>query len=336
MVSAHCCCRVLKETLALQNHGHVVDGLAQMASWGQDIFHTYGLYASKDQLKAAIETSPADLIHYHNGPDWPVPVIKEAAGHRPVVYDVHDMDSMLWEDEEPGEKESAAFAAADALVHVSWPAREWAHRMHSLQGKPEVVLHPYTPETLLPKKVETGVTWGAMIYEGGMHDRPWMSRGSEDPRRPSHRFYAPTFARIVEGGWDVHAYSAGVIDLSPYHAIDGVVVHHPLGYRQLLRVMRQYGLAIVGFPQRSKIASAASPNKYWDALAQGCVPVILNCEDLGAFASEQGMGIELDLSLPIGPQIESAPDIRETIELRRWTWTMERHIRPLIRMYEDL
>ena len=141
MVSDHGCIRVFKEAKALRDLGYIVELIVGRLPTGTQAFSTLSIWTDHEQFKREVAASSADIFHIHNEPDWMVRETREAT-KKPIVYDIHDLESMRWNGR-CKQDEQDAFDCADAYVHVSDPCKAFADYVHADKiHKPNIVLHP--------------------------------------------------------------------------------------------------------------------------------------------------------------------------------------------------
>lgn len=322
MVARHGCIRVWKEALALKKRGHVVDVVAQEVFFGFNHFETFGLYHDPAQLRRAVRASSAEVVHVHNEPDWLVPVCREATD-RPIVFDVHDLESLRWQ-REPDETERAAFAAADGFVHVSDVCAAAAARHHGSR-KPGVVLPCYALGDLYsdPETCQHP-SWGTVVYEGGLSTTQ-MPREQDGHQVIDMRGLECVVEAFIDQGFGFHIFPATPRDDLVYENL-GAVVSKPLAYTTLLIALRPFGYGFVGSPHSAALLEAALPNKLFEYISQGVVPVVWNAGRAAQFVREHGVGIVLDGLESLREQLADGPLIRERILEKRREFAMERHI----------
>jgi len=326
MVSGHACIRVTKETLALVARGHTVETVSQRQPFGFNHFDSMSIYRGGEMLKRTIRASKADIFHIHNEPDWMVRAVREATD-KPIVFDIHDLNS-LRHVSEPNEEEVNAFTMADAFVHVSEPCREYAEKYHGSE-KPSIVLHPYMPRVFVDDNVRD-VSWDTICYEGGLAEKP-----SPDPEQFNIRFLAPVVKRFIEQGFNFYLFPAGVMKEGVYDNL-GAYVAYPAQYPNMLSGLRACGFGFVGACQSAHLMEAAMPNKLFEYMSQGVVPVMAYASEASKFAEEHEIGITLNSVDNLKEQLKDGPKIRENVLKKRHDFVMEKHIDPLIDLYEGL
>jgi hypothetical protein len=334
-ISDHGCIRVFKEAQALQLQGVRVDLAARVQPFGANIFETFSLHRDAETLKRVVESTRADVVHVHNEPDWMVGAAREATS-KPIVFDVHDLTS-LRHSSQPDEHETRAFAEANGIIHVSEPCRAAAERLHG-NGKPTGVLPCLVNQRFLDEPLPREPCWDAVVYEGGLD--PTLERTDGDGRRVvSARAIHAVVQAFAREGFQPYLYPAQERWIDPtyiYERLGAVVAPGRLDYQSLLRALRAYGYGFVGSPHDSPLMQAAMPNKLFEYISQGVVPVVLNAARAAEFVREHGLGIVLEGLENLREQLEPGPEVRRRILERRHEWTMERHIEAVTRVYEEV
>ena len=328
MVSEHGCIRILREAMALQGLGHQVEVACPEPMWGRERLDAFHLFLGAEQLRRTVLASRAEVVHVFNEPDTLVPIVKASAGNRPVIFDVQDLNSLRWE-RFPDKDEVAAFEAADGIVHISPACRRVAEAHHG--PKPGAMLACYVNESFYadPKELPEPC-WNSMVYEGGLSVGSHRADGLGD-----FRALEPVVAAFAEQGFAVHLFPAGQPPAPGAYENLGAVVHGGLAYPSLLRAIRPYGVGFVGSPFATPLMSAALPNKLYEYISQGVVPVCWNATTAGNFVEGTGIGIALeglqDLREQIMPRVKAC---RKRLLERRREWTMEKHIGALDELYQ--
>jgi hypothetical protein len=333
-VSDHGCIRVFKEAEALAQQGVRVDLTARVQPFGVNVFHTFSVHRDAESLKRVVESSRADIVHVHNEPDWMVGAAREAT-QKPIVFDVHDLNSLRYL-AAPDEHERRAFEAADGIVHVSDPCREAAERHHG-NGKPTGVLPCLVNERFLAEPLPAEPCWDSMVYEGGLDPRPVQNVGGKQV--VSARAIHAAVQAFARAGYQPYLYPATTTWNDPtyiYESLGAVVAPGRLDYVSLLRALRAYGYGFVGSPHDAPLMQAAMPNKLFEYISQGVVPVVFNAGRAAAFVREHGLGIVLEGLDNLREQLVPGPEVRRRILERRHEWTMERHIGAVTQVYQEV
>lgn len=330
MVADHGCIRVVKECLALTARGHWVEILSRQEPFAWNRFDRVSMWHDREHLIRAVRDSRADVVHVHNEPDWIVSAAREATS-RPIVYDIHDLESLRL-CTTPNADEVSAFAAADGYVHVSEPCRvaaETAHPAHT--QKPATVVSCYVNHEFYPTHPPRSSP-DCLVYEGGLSD------GSEatEPDQVVMRDYRPMVQAAVQAGLHVGLCSAAGLEGFPYANL-GAVRWGPLPYPAMLRSLRPYGWGFVGAVADIPLMQAAMPNKLFEYLSQGVVPVVYRADEAARFVTEHGIGVALESLEDWSPVLEADHgELRARVIAQRWAWTMESHIDRILTLYEQV
>lgn len=326
MVTQYGCIRVLREALALKAHGHEVDVACPGNLFGREHLDTFSLYRGHDQLQRVVRASPADVIHVFNEPDDLVPVVREATS-RPIVFDVQDLNSLRWGGV-PSVEESAAFEAADGIVHISEPCREVAERHHGV--KPSALLACYVNERFYSKSLPVP-TPEAVVYEGG------LATSATEGGVGNIRGLEAIVRAFRNQDFEFHLYPAGEPPPAGHYEQFGAVVHGSLFYPSLMQALRIYAFGFVGFPFSTPLGDAALPNKLFEYISQGVIPLVYNAATAAEFVEREGIGIAVTSLENLWEQVfPRSAHIREYLLGRRYDFTMEKRIGALEELYRDL
>jgi len=346
MISNHACVRVLKEAIALKVKGYQVGVLASVIPMGRSFYDSVSIYSGPRELACAIGMSNADILHVHNEPDWMVTVAKENSGGRPVVFDVHDLDSLRGKGIQP--EEVSAFNAADAVVHVSDKCKESAETSHaSIKNKPSTVLFSYVNECFVAddSMIVKNPSFDSVVYEGGVNADQSPKKLTDNEKatctNPNDQL-SVNLRYLVD---IVKAFRCYEYAVNIYPPIDpgnllyeslGAFVSKPLIYPNMLTAIRPHGLGIVGAAYISDLMNAAMPNKLFEYMSQGVVPVCINANEASKFIKDNDCGITLTSFNNVRGDLKEAPDKRANVLKLRKELTMESQIYKLIELYNQL
>ena len=370
MVTRHGCIRVWKEARALQGAGIRVDCASQAPTYGFNAYDRFNVYHDREQLQRLIRETDVDLVHVHNEPDDLVVWVGEAlAGrHEPaprLVFDVHDLTALRYG--YATATETAAFEAAHGFIHISEPCYKAAEHFHAerMRGKPSAVLPCFMDEGLVAPDTTGPFAHGhipmvrSVVYEGGISESPdllpydcrscqrTITDGSHtcpdcgehhDSVPLSMRSYQAIVEAFVRVGFEAHIYPASPLsEQGPYEQL-GAVVHSPQLFGQLLKALRLHGFGIVGTSAGNPLMHAALPNKLFEYLSQGVVPIVFNADQAALFVEQEGVGYVVrepsdlaDLAANAEPRWKAA---RERAWAKRHTWTMAHHVKRITRLYQ--
>ena len=273
MVTEHCCPRVLKEAVALRGAGHWVGVLTNKLDLGH-VFDGIWYYNDPVSLEANLRRIECDVIHVHNEPLWPCEVCINVAV-APVVFDIHDLDFVRWG--RPPGPELTCVAACDGVIVPSESYRA------AIGGVGEVVYS-------MP--MEDGIRWAdnpldALVMEGhasvdkGTKGSPWL-----DYREVALRFAKsrnqPLFIQTAEANHGLTYYNSRTI------------VMESTSYDGLCDRMPHFRWGLVSGGCRHAQCDAGMPNKLFEYLTWGVVPVVMWEKEVAEFVEKYGVGIVAD------------------------------------------
>lgn len=344
MVALHGCIRVFKMGFALKQKGYTVHLVAQGEPFGHNVFDSFSKYVDADQGRktVAFYDPHVDVFHVHNEPDWLVSMTRSAT-KKPVVFDIHDLEC-LRSDTVPDPIEEQAFQEADAFVHVSEPCRECAEKYHG-NKKPAIILHSYINENFIAKDkgLPPQPCFDSLCYEGGLGATPelWFTdrRTGEDAKGSNYRYLLPIVEALRIDNYQVTLFSAspGGMESPCYHDAGAAVIDW-LPYPTLLAALRPHGLGFVGACEHYPIIQACMPNKLFEYMSQGVVPVCLYASEAAKWVKDHECGIVLENTKKVREQIEAQDpeDKRRTILGLLPELTMEKHIHLLEDLYQQV
>lgn len=299
-------------------------------TFGFNIFDSLTIYHDRDQLVRSVKRSGADVFHVHNEPDWLVEAVAEGTD-KPIIYDCHDLESLRWRREPDGDEESA-FGLSAGWVHVSDPCKAAAESYHG-NGKPNVVLPSYVNEEWFGKVGQP--SWSSIVYQGGLSANAEVSQAPNGYNIHDFRYYVDIVRTFAEQGFTFYLFSPMTVDETIYENVGGVVAG-VLNYPALMNAMRIFGFGFVGAAVPSALMDAAMPNKLFEYMSQGVVPVCYNAQLAGEMVDYMGAGIHLQSLDNLAEQLERGPECRAELLKVRGDMTMEAHIEPLIDLYKQV
>jgi hypothetical protein len=306
--------------------------IAREAPFGFNSFTTLGVFFDADQLGRAVEASRADLFHVHNEPDWMIKVVKDHAGDRPVIYDVHDLGSLRYG--EPGDDEVVAAQAADGILHVSEMCQRIFHNWHG-NGKPDAVFYSMVNRQFVPDTLkESG--WSSWVYEGGL-----SINDEEGDGLHNMRYWLPLVEQLTDRGYNVSLFRSGSDgDMGLVYENVGAFVIHNVMYPTLLNHLRNYAFGMVGALRDFPLMQAAMPNKMFEYLSQGVIPVVFNAMEAADYVTKHDVGYVWDKTLEIDANLEilnhEAERLRFNIMQKRDEFVVENQIETLVSLYEEV
>jgi glycosyltransferase involved in cell wall biosynthesis len=298
MVAKHSCIRVLKESLMLMANGHEVYLITEKIPFGYEMYTNMSAYTSKDHLQRVVRmhTQFVDIFHVHNEPDNIVWETKEASEGKPVIYDIHDLEHLRWKKKElrPKPGEIRAFNAADGVVHVSEACQRAAWEFHA--KKPDAVIYSWQPAryTAKDEDILSQPAWGSIIYEGGIDSqmKPHLVAGSANTVQFNIRNWQPVMEVLRKMNFAITIYGANPLNNFMYEEM-GCAVHRPIVYPAMLAALRPHGFGLVGCPLSTPLMEYAMPNKLFEYISQGVVPIVVNATEAADFVIKHGIGLVL-------------------------------------------
>lgn len=337
MVAKHGCIRVIKESLALMKKGHRVDLIANQVPYGYNFFDTPILYNDKNQLQRVILNSAADIFHVHNEPDWIVAATREASNGRPVIYDVHDLESLRWHKHAEGE-EIEAFAAADGIIHVSNPIKAFAEKEHG-NSLPSRVIYCWMDERFVAddRDIIKNPSFQSIIYEGGVDSKTQPKPYENSPQKAivNIRNFTGIFSKFREQGFAVTIFAATPHQQEAYEMM-GIYVGQPVMYPAMLSGLRPHGLGFVGCAINTPLMQLAMPNKLFEYMSQGVVPICYNAKEAGRFVKEHNCGVVLEGLDNIKEQIGDVRRLRKNVLKLRKEFLMSKQVEQIESLYEEV
>ncbi|HUU93164.1 MAG TPA: hypothetical protein VM238_18375 [Phycisphaerae bacterium] len=276
-ISDNCCIRVKKMAMAARSRGkHWIGSLSiQNVSLG-DYFDEAYYFHDPDSLAWQARRIQADVYHVHNEPNYLVAkAIESQCG--PVVWDVHDLDLVRF-DHMPGAQNS-----------------EQEERM--LAAHAEAVILPC-------KRYREILGLGTVLYSFcGKRHFGWNDDPKENLVLQGHvnadnragywldyRYVSEALARV---GVDLHIQPAGHSTGITYDT-SRALQYHFVPYEAMLEIIskHRWGLVCGGVPCPQW--QAAMPNKLFEYLARGVVPVVLWADEAAEFVTKRDIGVVLE------------------------------------------
>ncbi len=337
-VADHSCIRVLKQTLTLKKQGHIVDLVTKLMPQGRPYYNAVSVYSNERELVAAVDASHADIYHVHNEPDWLVPIVSSTLQGRyvPIIYDMHDPDHLRGKETIDG-YELASYNLADAVIHISEPAKVSADKELG-DYKTSIVIYSYVNEQFTAKDedIVPDPSFNSIVYEGGMDaiTTPKHVEGIE-AMSVNLRFMPDVVKAFRKQGYAFNILAASVMPNLLYESI-GAYVAKPVVYPSMLAGLRPHGLGFVGAAYDSALMNVAMPNKLFEYMSQGVVPVVWNANESARFVKENDCGIVLDSLDNLKEQLKDAPKKRKNVLRLRKELMMESQTDKLLDLYYNL
>ena len=117
----------------------------------------------------------------------------------------------------------------------------------------------------------------------------------------------------------------------------------PFNYDIMVSAMRSFGFGIVGSQQKMDLMYAAMPNKLFEYIHCGVVPLIFNMGEASQYVKDHQIGLDMtelagapDRGISMDSLIEQGMEFRKKILAIREGLFMEDNIAPLIKLYHSL
>lgn len=320
--------RAFKQAIVMLDRGHQVELATPTPQfYGFNAFTAAYLYTDSNSLQRVIETSRADVIHVHSDPLRLVTLVRALAPGRVVIHDVHDPES-LRTGAAPTQEERDAMTLPDGIIHVSEGCRAHSEKLHGAE-KPTIVSYSAVPQYLFGNARHP--SFDALVYQGGLTTTVTDERGLRYFRNLQY-----VVERFMAQGYNVSMYAAGDFEIDDtYRAIGAFVVRH-VPYTAMLTGLRMHGFGFVGAPMVTGIIKHCMPNKLFEYLSQGVVPVCWNADEAGQYVEQLGIGVHLHGDLnDLRRQLREGPRLRERLLKIASQLTMEAHAAPLEKFYQS-
>lgn len=327
-VSSRSDIRAWKQAVIMLDRGHDVDFAGMKDAFAPQTYTTCTLFSDNDQLERTIQASRADVIHVHSDPNWLVPLVKQFAGSRPVIHDVHDPESMRT-GRAPDEHEVEAFKCVDAIIHVSRMCREHSEKVHGA-AKPTEIIYSMVPSSLYGSARDAN--FNAVCYQGGLTSAVKAPDGLAYFRNLHY-----VVEKFIEQGYQFSLFAAGDYELDYSYEKMGAFMARHVNYSTLLVGLRLHGFGVVGSPVVTPIIRAAMPNKLYEYISQGVIPICWNADEAGEFVEKNGIGIHLHGELDeLRIKLKDAPYIRKKLLQTGKQFAMESQTNRLENFYKSL
>ena len=251
-------------------------------------------------------------------PSWVVPVIREILPKKKLVLDIHD--AQVWRSSDPRYKsaeERLSFAWADSLVVPSDTCKK------ILEPKqPCLVLPPYVNDFCYQSR---GWAWkGGIVYQGRV-DLPSSKEFMSYSRYEE-------LAKQLKDEIPLHIYMPGKEeDLKPWYDIYRPLCtfNKGLQYEAMLSALGFYDWGLCGNITKHQEWDVAMPNKLFDYMAGGIPIIALNCKEVAKFVKKHKVGIAVSSIQEIKDRWEEREQCQRNVFLKRFNFTMEKHIEKL-------
>lgn len=287
MVTEHCCPRVSKEAIVLGADGIHVDVLCKRRNVSLPFKNVYYWRTRDDLMRQLSRLTGYDVWHVHNEPNWPLQACLDTPGRPPVVWDIHDLDFVRYH--APRGPEAGLAMMADARIV---PCRGYADALGT-----GTVVYSMVPRGLFTwhdDPVDLVVLDGHVNVDKRAH-APWL-----DYRDVLTRFEAATGKPVVvQSGERRHGLT---------HQNSKAILCEKADFSGLFHRLRMFRWGLVGGGVPCPQWDVAMPNKLFEYLACGVVPVCLWASEAAEYVTERGVGVVID----------SPEDAAKKLTKQRW------------------
>ncbi len=267
-----------------------------------------------------------DVFHVFTEPSELVSVVADHT-NRPVLGEMKDSDFLR--NGIKIEKESEAFRKADATIHPTKECMEALNEAYDFNGPTDW----YWP--LVPKDwyLDSGIGEGA-VYQGSMTTTQEVNELLAKGRDFSYRDYTKVFKAFNEAGLPVTCYTrASTRRAIKEHYRELVSFEDYLPYPELIKRFSEFKVGIATWGSQSTPALKSIPNKPFEYMAGGLVPIALKGSVVGDWIEEHGVGYTMIDDVPDLSDIE---DRRENLLKVRDDWCLETQVDRVIKIYKEL
>ena len=309
MVAYHCCIRVFKEAYPLNQKGYRLGLLTNQLGSGWNMFEPCMAYLTPDQFRWSLEYlekyGKFQIYHVHNEPDWIARIVCEVVrkNGKKVIWDIHDIESARIQSIPFEEQE--ILKKVDGIVHVSDSAKKWTNQKHSNLTPNQIILGSLLPEALIRnKKTMPYRIKNSIVYEGGLSPaqkpRPVADARSNSDGQSLHNYDMRDYSRVIfalsNEGFKPYILQSdneiGAIGATAQGYIQyGAVPEPAVAPTDLPTVLSKYEWGLVGVPFSFPLGDMALPNKLFEYLSAGVVPIVINCKQAGEFVEKNNIGL---------------------------------------------
>jgi len=223
---------------------------------------------------------------------------------------------------------------------VSDPCRKAAEEVYGAE-KPTIILISMVNLDLVAKDNEITSPALSIAYEGGVSENDAIESIMDDDGNcavtANIRYYGPMVQSFRNIGYHVALFPARPVEGLTYLEM-GACVHDPLPYHALLQALRVHLFGFVGGCISLPLMEAAMPNKLFEYMSQGVVPVCLFCNEVEHFVRTWECGIVLENFENLKDQIWDQDPLKKrerVLEIRK-DLVIENQIDKLCFLYEEL
>ena len=307
--------RIPRLARALTARGHVCRTLTREPLWEDDPawdrVSRWGY--PTDVVHRVLEDDWTEVFHVSQDFDceWVAAQVLAARNHagrwwQRVVWDLRDIGSMhhrqLWRAGRMSPPLNVATMwenwganRVDGLVHVSPACERWfrdTHPLVEIGRTPTAIVRSMVGRDQLAPWPDSDTRAG-LVYSGGINGAEVLENGAKGATRCYGEHMR---AFLASEAWGAHPVSIQTAsneqgaEEESYRAL-GVEVHPRVSQAELVSSLTRFRWGLVSFGLSYALGEAAFPNKLWEYLAAGVVPVCVWAHQAQTFCEEQGVGI---------------------------------------------
>jgi len=315
IVTERTCARSLKQIVALsqRNDIHLITKRVTDVTGPKTTTYYNGTHES---LHRALELyKDVDIVYVHSEPSWTVFEVRRSLPSKKIVLDIHD--AQIWRTTNPAyqsAEERLAFRWVDGLVVPSYACKRILK-----SPLPSVVLPPYVNEAFYV--TESWQRKGGIVYEGRIDL-------SSSPEFMNYSKFTKLCKAFDDVGIPFHIYvpiSNRNDEIRKEYA-DKCILHKPLSFDSMVTALGFHDWGLCGNLDNFREWNVAMPNKLFEYMAGGIPIIALNAKEVGTFVEKHGIGISVKTIDEIKERWDERERCQRNVFLKRYEWTMEKHI----------
>lgn len=350
-ITYNTCARAAKEARALESSGHHVIILQHVAVSEEILYATElsSFYNDDHDLIDRIShfADWAEVIHVHNEPNW---MVNAAATVRdiacpsvPIIFDIHDLDSMR-EDGSVDPTEGPAIFAADGFIFPSKSYKSGIGSKYVIGDMPQRVIYSMCLRQDIVTKPLPRVN--GLVYEGAIV-APLKHFNPQTPGYKQYRDYIGLSLELTENKIPFHIYGVRKDFQQPY--LDaGAVAHEMHRFPDMMQQLSRYDWGLCGHIDDHPQWQKAMPNKLFEYIAAGIPVISINAGEVSELIMENRFGfiaeniddlvswLAMDDSLIEENEMSSMrDDCAESVQANRHKFTMESQVPEIEAIYAE-
>lgn len=340
-VTYHTCARAAKEARALERAGNQVIVLQHVAVSEEILYATElaSFYRTEAELQARISYFGdwAEVIHVHNEPNW---IVSAAAVARnlacplvPVIFDIHDLESMR-ESGVIDKDETPAIHAADGFIFPSKGYQAGIRRIYNISSIPDRIIYSYCSSDDIVNDPLPRVN--GLVYEGATV-APLINFNAKTAGYKHYRDYVDLAGKLKFQGLPFHLYGVRKEFQQPY-INEGAIVHDMMRFPDMLRQLSRYDWGLCGHAGDHPQWQKAMPNKLFEYIAAGIPVISINAHEVSDLVTREGLGVVCGSVEEIARTMrdrKARRELAENVEDRRGRFVMEKQVSRIEELYAE-